>query len=87
MVSTQWLKHRVISPVRRWQIGTHQGSVGWDHLTFYLDEFSFRFNRRTSPRVADTLLAHPPGQAHAPSHEGPHPQYQVPRSTLSLARP
>ena len=40
--------HRVISLVRRWLLGTHQGSVGWDHLTFYLDEFSFRFNRRRS---------------------------------------
>lgn len=40
--------HRVISLVRRWLMGTHQGSVGRDHLVFYLDEFSFRFNRRRS---------------------------------------
>ena len=29
-------------------LGTHQGSAGWDHLEFYIDEFVFRFNRRTS---------------------------------------
>jgi len=27
---------------------THQGAVGYEHLDYYLDEFTFRFNRRTS---------------------------------------
>ncbi|MCG2724864.1 MAG: hypothetical protein L6420_01185, partial [Elusimicrobia bacterium] len=27
---------------------THQGSVGLNHLDYYLDEFTFRFNRRKS---------------------------------------
>ena len=40
--------HRVISLVKRWLLGTHQGSVGEEHLDYYLDEFVFRFNRRTS---------------------------------------
>ncbi|HUX03990.1 MAG TPA: IS1595 family transposase [Acidimicrobiales bacterium] len=40
--------HRVIALVRRWLMGTHQGAVGWEHLEFYLDEFSFRYNRRRS---------------------------------------
>ena len=40
--------NRVISLVRRWLLGTHQGSVGWEHLAYYLDEFSFRYNRRRS---------------------------------------
>ena len=40
--------HRVISLLKRWLLGTHQGSVGYKHLDYYLDEFTFRFNRRTS---------------------------------------
>ena len=40
--------HRVASLAKRWLLGTHQGSVDEDHLQSYLDEFVFRFNRRTS---------------------------------------
>ena len=40
--------HRVISLLRRWLLGTHQGAIGAEHLNDYLDEFTFRFNRRTS---------------------------------------
>jgi hypothetical protein len=31
-----------------WLLGTHQGAVEPQHLPYYLDEFTFRFNRRTS---------------------------------------
>ena len=40
--------HRVASLVKRWTLGTHHGSVQPAHLDAYLDEFVFRFNRRTS---------------------------------------
>jgi transposase-like protein len=40
--------HRVASLVKRWLLGTHQGSVEGDHLQEYLDEWTFRFNRRHS---------------------------------------
>lgn len=40
--------HRVVSLLKRWLLGTHQGAIGSDHLDYYLDEFTFRFNRRTS---------------------------------------
>jgi transposase-like protein/ribosomal protein L37AE/L43A len=40
--------HRVISLLKRWLMGTHQGAVSHAHLDYYLDEFVFRFNRRTS---------------------------------------
>ncbi len=40
--------HRVASLLKRWLLGTHQGGVSRDHLAYYLDEFTFRFNRRTS---------------------------------------
>ena len=40
--------HRVISLLKRWLLGTHQGAVTQVHLEYYLDEFTFRFNRRRS---------------------------------------
>lgn len=40
--------HLVISLLKRWLNGTHQGGVTPNHLAGYLDEFAFRFNRRTS---------------------------------------
>jgi transposase-like protein len=39
--------HRVASLLKRWLLGTHQGAVEPQHLAYYLDEFTFRFNRRT----------------------------------------
>ena len=38
--------HRVASLLKRWLEPAHQGSVEADHLQAYLDEFTFRFNRR-----------------------------------------
>ncbi len=40
--------HRVASLLKRWLLGTHQGAVRPEQLDHYLDEFTFRFNRRTS---------------------------------------
>ncbi len=40
--------HRVASLLKRWLLGTHQGAVSHDQLDYYLDEFTFRFNRRRS---------------------------------------
>ncbi len=40
--------HRVISLLKRWLMGTHRGAVSHKHLDDYLDEFTFRFNRRKS---------------------------------------
>lgn len=40
--------HRVASLLKRWLLGTHQGRVSTEHLDYYLDEFTFRFNRRSS---------------------------------------
>jgi transposase-like protein len=42
------LTHRVASLLKRWWLGTHQGAISHEHLAYYLDEFTFRFNRRTS---------------------------------------
>jgi len=40
--------HQVVSLLKRWLLGTHQGNIGHAHLDYYLDEFTFRFNRRHS---------------------------------------
>jgi transposase-like protein len=40
--------HRIASLLKRWLLGTHQGAVAPWQLPYYLDEFTFRFNRRTS---------------------------------------
>ncbi len=40
--------HRIASLLKRWLLGTHHGSVDPAHLQSYLEEFTFRFNRRNS---------------------------------------
>lgn len=40
--------HLVAALLDRWWLGTHQGAIRPAHLDYYLDEFTFRFNRRTS---------------------------------------
>lgn len=40
--------HRVVALLKRWLLGTHQGAIRHAYLDYYLDEFTFRFNRRTS---------------------------------------
>lgn len=59
--------HRVASLVKRWLTSTHQGAAEPAHLQEYLDEFAFRFNRRTSRsrgmlfyRVLELAVGHDP---------------------------
>ena len=40
--------HRVASLLKRWLLGTHQGSVEPHQIDAYLNEYTFCFNRRTS---------------------------------------
>jgi len=48
--------HRIFSNLKTWLMGTHNG-VGRKHLSHYLNEFAFRFNRRRTPMAAfQTLL-------------------------------
>lgn len=61
------LVNLVASLLKRWLLGTHQGAVHPSHLDYYLDEFTFRFNRRTSKsrgllfyRLIQQALATPP---------------------------
>src|SRR6266704_579399 len=59
--------HRIASLAKRWLLGTHQGSVDEAHLPAYLNEFVFRFNRRSSRsrglvfyRVLELAAGHDP---------------------------
>lgn len=59
--------HRVASLAKRWLLSKHQGAVSIEHLASYLDEFCFRFNRRTSRsrgllflRVMQLAVGHDP---------------------------
>lgn len=42
------LCNRQAALLKRWLVGTHQGAVSHEHLDYYLDEYTFRFNRRSS---------------------------------------
>ena len=64
--------HRVASLLKRWLLGTHQGSVGPEHLDAYLNEFTFRFNRRGSRRRG--LLFLPTARASDPRRPNHLPQ-------------
>jgi transposase-like protein len=44
--------HLVFSLAKRWLLGTHHGAVQAKHLPAYLDEFVFRFNRRTAKSIS-----------------------------------
>jgi hypothetical protein len=59
--------HKVSSLAKRWLLGTHRGSIDAAQLPGYLNEFVFRFNRRTSRsrglvfyRVLELAAAHDP---------------------------
>jgi len=64
--------HLVASLLKRWLIGTHQCGVQHQHRDDYLDEFTFRFNRRRSKargllfhRLAQQAVAVGPAPYHA----------------------
>lgn len=62
--------HRAISNFKSWLRGTHRGVSG-EHLQIYLDEFTFRYNRRGTPMAAfQTLLG-------LESHQGPTTYRQI----------
>jgi len=69
--------HRIASLLKRWLLGTHHGAVDPRHVDYYLDEFTFRFNRRTSRSrgmlfyrlIQQSTLATPVTYAHIRDNE------------------
>jgi transposase-like protein len=67
--------HLVFGLAKRWLLGTHHGAVSAKHLQTYLDEYVFRFNRRTAKsiahrfaRVIEQAVLTPPTTYRAISH-------------------
>ena len=44
--------HLIFGLAKRWLLGTHHGAVSTKHLQAYLDEYVFRFNRRTAKGIS-----------------------------------
>ena len=42
--------HLIASLLKRWLLGTHQGAISDKHMQAYLEEYTFRFNRRNSAK-------------------------------------
>jgi transposase-like protein len=56
--------HQVAALFKRWWLGTHQGAISAQYLPYYLDEFTFRFNRRTSKSRGKLFLRLMEGAVH-----------------------
>jgi transposase-like protein len=72
--------HMVASLLKRWLIGTLHYGINDEHLPYYLDEFTFRFNRRTSRkrgllfyRLLEQAVATDPHPLSTLLHPGPLP--------------
>jgi transposase-like protein len=59
--------HRIASLLKRWLLGTHQNYIGEQYLPYYLDEYTFRHNRRKSKnrgllfrRLLEKAIIHQP---------------------------
>ena len=73
--------HRVAALLDRWWLGIHHGAIDADHLDYYLDEFTFRFNRRRSQargllffRLLQQAVQHEPGPLQGPSRRSSQPR-------------
>jgi hypothetical protein len=74
--------------LERWLLGTHQGAASHDQLDWYLDEFTFRFNRRAAThrgllfyRLLEEAVVTPPLPYRRVVHSGidPWPEGAPPR--------
>jgi transposase-like protein len=81
--------HLIASLLKRWLLGTYQGAVRPSHLAYYLDEYTFRFNRRSSAsrgklfyRLLEQVLMVDP--APLPRLKGPSPFWDATTPNLNL---
>jgi len=74
--------------LERWLLETHQGAASHDQLDWYLDEFTFRFNRRAAThrgllfyRLLEEAVVTPPLPYRRVVHSGidPGPEAAPPR--------
>lgn len=72
--------HRIAALIKRWFLGTHRGAVDPRHVDYYLDEFAFRFNWRTSRSrgllfyrlIQQSAVADPASYANIRDNHHPH---------------
>ena len=62
--------HRVFSNLKAWLLGTHHGAVSHKHLQAYVNEFTFRFNRRKTPMAAFQTVLGIGTHVEGPTYEG-----------------
>lgn len=62
--------HRVFSNLKTWLLGTHHGSVSKQHLQAYLNEYTFRFNRRNTPMAAFQTVLGLAKERQSPTYKG-----------------
>jgi len=62
--------HRVFSNLKTWILGTHHGAIGKQHIQAYLNEYTFRFNRRKTPMAAFQTCLGLGTQRLGPTYEG-----------------
>jgi transposase-like protein len=77
--------HLVFGLAKRWLLGTHHGAVSKKRLPSYLDEFTFRFNRRTATSIAHRfarVVEQIGGMAEVDRDERQVPQHEVPSRTV-----
>lgn len=61
--------HRVFGNLKAWLIGTHHG-VSPKHLQAYLNEYTFRFNRRKTPMAAFQTVLGIGSNVRGPTYKG-----------------
>jgi len=67
--------HLVVSLLKRWLAGTHEGGVSHEHLPYYLDEFTFRFNPAKIQEPGEAVLpSRATSRGHRPHDLRPHRQ-------------
>lgn len=62
--------HLVFSNLKAWLAGTHHGAISHKHLQTYLNEFTFRFNRRFYPFNAFRSLLGIGTNGEGPTYDG-----------------
>ena len=76
--------HRVFSNLKTWLLGTHHGAVRKQHLQAYLNEFTFRFNRRNTPMAAFQTVLGLTKERLGPTYKG---LYGVAKGELAWVHP
>ena len=61
--------HLVFSNLKTWILGTHHGAIAQHHLQAYLNEYIFRFNRRSYPMTAFNSVLGLSAHAESPTYD------------------